>query len=152
MKHLFLTILFFLGAAFAVVPSEAQAQSLVPCGRNDGTAAEKAPCTVCHIIVGGNGVIAWGLKIMATIAIVVIFAMGVLYIVSAGDQGLMKTAKGGITAALIGFAIMLSAWLIVNIVLTVLVDKSKEPFLGLVQNGTFSFSCDTSSNSKYVPK
>lgn len=138
--------------AFALAPSAVQAQSLVPCGRNDGSPAEKAPCTVCHIIVGGNGVIQWGLKIMSIIAIVVIFAMGILYIVSAGDQGLMQKAKGGIVAALIGFAIMLAAWLIVNIVLTVLVDKSKEPFLGLVQKGTFNFSCDTSSNSKYIPK
>ncbi|MFZ3031696.1 MAG: hypothetical protein WA082_01550 [Candidatus Moraniibacteriota bacterium] len=149
MKHLFLTTFFLLGMAFALAPSDVQAAGLVPCGLNEGTPAEKAPCTVCHIIIGGNGVIAWGLKIMATIAIVVIFAMGVLYIVSAGDQGLMQKAKGGIWAALIGFAIMLSAWLIVNIVLAVLVDKSKEPFLGLVQNGTFNFSCDTSSNSKY---
>jgi uncharacterized membrane protein len=77
--------------------------------------------------------------------------MGVLYIVSAGDQGLMKTAKSGITASLIGFAIMLCAWLIVNVVLTVLVNTEQKPFKDLIKNGAFSFTCDTSSESKYRP-
>ena len=60
----------------------------------------------------------------------------------------MSTAKGGIKAVLIGFAIMLSAWLIVNIILTILIDPNdtNKPLGGLVQDGTFSFSCDVSSN------
>ena len=85
---------------------------------------------------------------MTVIALTVIFAMGVLYIISTGDQSMMQTAKGGITASLIGFAIMLSAWLIVNIVLTVLGENAKRPFDGLVKNGAFNFSCVIGSNVK----
>ncbi len=87
---------------------------------------------------------------MGVIAITVLFAMAVLYVVSAGDESMMKTAKGGIWAALIGFAIMLSAWLIVNTVLSILVDTTdnSKPLFGLVQAGKFTFSCDTSSNAK----
>ena len=90
----------------------------------------------------------WGRNIMSIIAITVIVAMGILYIVSAGNEGLMKTAKSGMLAALIGFAIMLTAWLIVNVLLTVLVDTGSpdKPFLGLMQEGRFYFFCDTSSN------
>ena len=126
--------------------------SLVPCGRSidDSNTAEVEtdPCTICHIIVGGNRLMTWGRNIMSIIAITVIVAMGILYIVSAGNEGMMKTAKSGMMAALVGFAIMLSAWLIVNVVMNVLVDKGSpdKPFLGLMQDGKFYFYCDTRSN------
>lgn len=86
---------------------------------------------------------------MTVIAITVMFAMAVLYVVSAGNPGMMQTAKGGILAAMIGFGIMLSAWLIVNTVLTILVSNADatKPLGGLVNNGTFSFVCDQSSNA-----
>lgn len=130
---------------------------LVPCGRTADDPAtplpadESKPCTVCHIVVGANGVIQWGMNIMTIIAITVIFAMGVLYVVSAGNTGMMQTAKSGMLAALIGFAVMLLAWLIVNIVLTVLADttSSNKPFKDLVSTpGIFNFSCDINSNVK----
>jgi hypothetical protein len=97
----------------------------------------------------GQGLLAWGLKIMAIIAITVIFAMGVLYILSAGNSGMMQTAKGGMIAALIGFAVMLSAYLIVNVILTILVDTASpdKPFLNLTATqGYFNFACDITSN------
>lgn len=148
MKHLLFTLFLSLGLVMSFVPAEAEAAGLVPCGRNEGTSAEQAPCTVCHVIVGGVGVIKWGLSIMTVIGITVAFAMAVLYVISAGDEGMMSKAKDGIKAVLVGFAIMLSAWLIVNIVLTILVDPedTSKPLGGLVQDGTFSFSCDVSSN------
>jgi hypothetical protein len=147
-KHFLLAVLLCVSMAASLVPVPVDAAGLVPCGRNDGTPAEQAPCTVCHVIVGGVGVIKWGLSIMTVLGITVAFAMAVLYVVSAGDQGMMSTAKGGIKAVLVGFAIMLSAWLIVNIVLTILIDPNdtSKPLGGLVQDGTFSFSCDVSSN------
>lgn len=136
------------------LPLPAEAASLVPCGRtvNDPDTPnldESKPCTLCHIVIGANGLIQWGMNIMTVIAITVIFAMGVLYIVSAGNEGMMQTAKKGMQAALIGFTIMLLAWLIVNIVLTVLADttSSDKPFKDLVSTpGVFNFSCDASSN------
>lgn len=129
--------------------------SIVPCGlsQDDATTPlpldESKPCTLCHIVLGGQGLVAWGLKIMAIIAITVIFAMGVLYILSAGNSGMMQTAKGGMIAALIGFAVMLSAYLIVNVILTILVDTASpdKPFLNLTATqGYFNFACDITSN------
>ncbi|MFZ2299668.1 MAG: pilin [Candidatus Moraniibacteriota bacterium] len=140
--------MFFLGIFLfslvpAFVPLSAEA-ALVPCGRSSGTAEEQKPCTVCHLVVGGNGIINWGLKIMTFVAIAVIVAMGIFYIVSTGDEGMMQTAKGGIKAALIGFAVMLAAWLIVNTTLKIL--TAKVPGLGITSSG-FTFSCDTSSST-----
>lgn len=145
----FLVQAFFLwGVVFSVLPFPVEAAGMIPCGRSSGPLAEQAPCTICHVVVAGNNVIKWGVGIMGVIAITVLFAMAVLYVVSAGDEGMIRTAKGGIWAALIGFAVMLSAWLIVNTVLSVLVDTTdnSKPLGGLVQGGKFTFSCDTSSN------
>ncbi len=132
----------------------ADSPSLIPCGRNIDNKNttdidETKPCTLCHIVLGGQGLVAWGLKIMAIIAITVIFAMGVLYILSAGNSGMMQTAKGGMIASLIGFAVMLSAYLIVNVILTILVDTASpdKPFLNLTATqGYFNFACDIKSN------
>ncbi len=135
---------FFLSFIFTALPLPADA-ALVPCGRNAGTAAEMAPCTLCHIIVGGKGIIDWGLGIMTVVAIVVIVAMAIFYIVSIGNEGMMSTAKSGIKASLVGFAVILSAWLIVNVVLTLLVNKG---FLdGIKQGSMFTFTCDTTSST-----
>ena len=142
---------FFLGffvfsSTLTFLPLPAHA-ALVPCGRSTGTAAEMAPCTVCHLVLGGKGLIDWGLRVMTYIAIAVIVAMAILYIVSTGDEGLMGTAKGGIKAAFIGFIIMLGAWLIVNTILTLFGAKIVGSGFTRAAN-SFNFSCNTVSNVK----
>jgi len=148
-RTILFSFLFILSSFLFFVPSPLSAAGLIPCGRTIGTADEQAPCTLCHIVVGGQRVISWGMSIMTVIAIVVIVAMGIFYIVSAGDEQMMSTAKGGIKAALIGFAVMLSAWLIVMTVLRVMSVKQDGgtheyiiPNLTISPTG-FSFQCDT---------
>ncbi|OGI16158.1 MAG: hypothetical protein A2878_03350 [Candidatus Moranbacteria bacterium RIFCSPHIGHO2_01_FULL_54_31] len=140
----FLSLFFVFSLLSAALPLSADA-ALVPCGRSSGTVAEQAPCTICHVVIGGQGLIDYGLRIMTFAAIAVIVAMAIFYIVSTGDEGMMQTAKSGIKAALIGFAVMLAAWLIVNIVLTVLVNT--EFLNGIKKDGAFTFSCDPNSSS-----
>ena len=127
----------FLGT---LTPLSVASAGIVPCG----TRANPSPCTLCHIVVGGQKLIDWGLDVMTYIAIAVIVAMAVLYIVSTGNEALMSTAKSGIKAALIGFVVMLSAWLIVNTTLNIMVvdETDGAPLSGLRQDGTFTFSCD----------
>jgi hypothetical protein len=142
LARLFLFGFFVFSLAPVALPLPAEA-ALVPCGRSSGTAAEMAPCTVCHLVVGGKGLIDYGLKTMTFVAIAIIVAMAILYIVSTGDEGMMGTAKNGIKAALIGFAVMLGAWLIVNTTLRIL--SAQIP--GLTNTGgAFSFTCDTASS------
>lgn len=154
-RFFFLGIFFFSFFVTAALPLSVSA-AIVPCGRSgaDATADEKKPCTICHLVVGGNRIIEWGLKVMTFVGLAVIVAMAILYIVSTGNEGMMKTAKGGITAALAGFAIMLAAWLIVNVTLNILAvkdthpeqdTKENNPLFGLRKNGAFSFTCDTTS-------
>lgn len=105
----FLLLIFFLGNA-----SFALAAGLVPCGTADN------PCTLCYLIKGVKGVINWGLNIMIVAAVLAIFISGIMYIISAGDQGMMETAKRFMRSALIGVAIFLLAWLIVQTVFWIL--------------------------------
>ncbi|MBI2439594.1 MAG: hypothetical protein HYV45_03290, partial [Candidatus Moranbacteria bacterium] len=143
----FSLFLLLFSSFFFLFPQNTQA-ALVPCGRSEDDTAtaqidESKPCTMCHIVVGGQGAIAYGLQIMTYIALAVIVAMAILYIVSSGNESTMKTAKGGIFAALIGVTIMLSAWLLVSTTLRIL--SATIPGL-TIENGVFSFSCDTASN------
>jgi hypothetical protein len=135
---------YFLAATFAATvmaaPLSAEA-ALVNCG----TRTNPSPCTICHLVQGGVGLMDWGLTIMTAIGVTVIVAMAILYIVSAGDEGLMQTAKGGIKAAIIGFAVMLSAWLIVHTTLRIFGANNLTGY----QQGSnaFSFRCNTSSSA-----
>jgi hypothetical protein len=85
---------------------------LVPCGNGPND-----PCTLCHFVIGFQSLIKFMLELVVTVGFVGIFASGVLYIISAGDEKLMGSAKSALAASLIGFAIVLGAWLIVNVTL-----------------------------------
>ncbi len=130
------------------MPEISLADGFVPCGRATGTADEMAPCTLCHIIVGGKVVMDWGLKVMLAIGLVIITAMGIWYIVSTGNPGMINQAKSGIKSTLIGISVMLGAWLIVNTVLLLFAqetDPAKNPIVGLRSAGGFNITCSTQS-------
>ncbi len=139
----FLSIFLFSSVAL-FVPLPATADGIVPCGRTVGTPEEQAPCTLCHLIVGGKRVIDYGLGLMTFAAIAILVAMAIWYIVSAGDEGMMSTAKGGIKAALVGVVVMLSAWLIVSVVLTLLARGGTVSGLTNAAGG-LTIQCDVTS-------
>ena len=149
MGRIFFGWVFLVGTVFFLtVPEISSAAAFVPCGRVSGTADEMAPCTLCHIIVGGKVVMDWGLRVMTAIGLAVITAMGIWYIVSAGNPGMISQAKSGIKTTLIGVAVMLGAWLIVNTVLLLFAqetDPTKNPIVGLRSTGKFNFTCSTGS-------
>jgi hypothetical protein len=99
----------FLGLFF--LPDISWAAGLVPCGTGD------EPCTLCHLIQGFSNLVKYLLGLLVTISLAGLFFAGVMYIVSAGDDGMMKTAKDFAKACLIGFVVVLCAWLIINVAL-----------------------------------
>lgn len=114
----------------------ALALQLVPsCG--EGTSLNDR-CTLCHLFDGIKNIIDWGRNILAITAIVAIVAGGIMYIVSAGDEKMMSSAKGIIKQALWGVLIVLGAWVIVNTTMFVLGAN-----VGLVATGATwnDFSC-----------
>ena len=112
---------------------------IVPCGEN-GT-----PCTLCHLIIGIWNLIEWGKNILVTVAIVAIFISGIMYTVSTGNEKLITQAKAFLTASLVGFAITLAAWLIVDVAITWVANA--DPQLGIGKSSWHTFTCDTASSA-----
>ena len=146
---LFLVLLVSIIFTGFTVPTVSRAAGLVVCALNADDPVtefnETAPCTACHVLYMAKIIIDWIIKVMTVIGIAVIFAMGILYIVSVGNEKILSTAKGGIKAALIGITVILCAWLIVNTIIRI--SGSSGYFSGYFQNGTFSFTCDPNSTA-----
>lgn len=143
MKRFFFSFALFVTVALPMSSVEA---AFVPCG----TSESDTPCTLCHIVIMGKGIMDWGMQVMVAIGLVVITAMGIMYIVSAGDEGRIKNAKSGIKTSLIGVSVMLGAWLIVNTLLLLVAqetDASKNPIVGLYTTNGYTFSCVNQSAS-----
>ena len=130
---------------------------VVPCGRScddpsTGDVDESQICTLCHLFLLMKNITSWIFMVMTYIAFAVLVAMGVLYIVSAGNTQMIGLAKSGIKAALYGFAIVLLGWVAINVILMVLADGAlgtDTATFSFKTNGSwFTYSCD--AKSKYV--
>lgn len=161
--RLFFMFLFIAGAVVSwasvgvdvVLAADTPASGFVPCGGPPGSddpattdSDESSICTICHIIVMAKRVVDWAFKVITFFAIAIIVAMGILYIVSTGDEKLISTAKGGIKATLYGFALLLLAWLIVNVILYIAAKNLSE--LGAQTDSWFEFKCSTQSKAGSV--
>jgi len=93
---------------------------LVPCGL---TSNKSDKCTLCHLFEGIQNIVNWGKTILLVVALVAIVAGAIMYIISAGNSGMMESAKGLIKQALWGVAIVLGAWVIVNTSLWLIASK-----------------------------
>jgi uncharacterized membrane protein (GlpM family) len=122
-------------------------QGIINCGKATAPGdPEGEPCTACHFIVAGKGLLDYLISIMVVVAVAVTFAMGIFYILSGVNADLKKQAKEGLWAVVIGLVFMLSAWLIVSTVLFYLASdgfvKGDSSFLGVTKGeGAFGLSC-----------
>jgi hypothetical protein len=139
MKNKKIIIVFFL-LSFFILPLSAHA-GVVPCGNSE----HPGPCTLCHLIVGFWNIIDYGFKIMVFIALTGLVIAGIMYIVSAGSEELIKTAKTFIKQILGGLAIILCAWLLIFVVMNYFGVKGD---LGIQKaDGWAKFTCDTNSSA-----
>jgi hypothetical protein len=109
-------------------------------------------CTLCHLFLLIENITKWIFLVMTYIAFAVLVAMGILYIVSAGNTQMITLAKNGIKAALYGFAIVLLGWVAINVILMVLADGtlgSDTASFSIKTNGSwFEYNCD--AKTKYT--
>ncbi len=97
-------------ALFFVTPSATYAQ-IVPCGTiND-------MCQTCDFIELGSRVLAWIVTVMTSICAIVIVIAGFKMVTAGGNAGKISDAKSMITNTIVGFIILLAAWLIVDTVM-----------------------------------
>ena len=108
-------------AVLLVAPLVAGARGLVPCG---GYGEEE--CGLKHIFIGINGIVQFLLMIGVFYGILMVSLAGFKLVMSQGNEGAVEEAKTRMTNVIIGFVIMLTAYLIVSTVLNVLTGKGFE--------------------------
>jgi hypothetical protein len=109
---------FLFGLIFAflfIVPIVSLAQ-IVPC---DGV-----NCQTCDFVKLGNNLVTWLIGAMVSICAIAIVVGGLRMVTAGGDTGALESAKGLIKNAVIGFIILLAAWLIIDTILKVLLQGS----------------------------
>lgn len=83
-------------------------------------------CNFCTFMDLVGNLIRFFFVLLTIVAILMIMYAGFLLVTSAGDVGAMTRAKSMFTNVVIGFIIVLSAWLIVDTVMKALItDQSK---------------------------
>jgi len=104
MKKIFLiSFLFLLTGRLAYA-------AFVPCG--PGTA--KPECELCDFFVLINNLLVFAFEIIAFIAVVMAIVGGIFFFFAGTSPEALRRAKGIIISVVIGIAIILSAWVIVN--------------------------------------
>jgi hypothetical protein len=114
------TLVHFFVFLLLVLPtvSFAQDEGLVPCG------GEGDPeCQACHVVQLAQNILTWVINIMASIIALIFVIGGIKMVMSAGDTGAVKQARKMITNSVIGFIILLTAWLIMDTVLKTFVNE-----------------------------
>lgn len=97
---------------------------------NDGglvtcTGVGSDPCTFCDVIQTGNNVIELLFEILIVAAIIMVVIAGLRLVTSQGNANAMEQAKSMLTNVIIGFVIVLSAWLIVDTIFKMLVGDNQ---------------------------
>jgi len=102
-----------------------------------GNATGQDMCTLCDLIAGMNRIIQYLMKLAIGVALLAMTIGGVMYVVSAGDKGLADKAKGAITNAVVGFAIIFAGWLIINTTITYIGSYTNLGIQGVGSWGNF---------------
>lgn len=97
---------------------------LIPCGRNTNSSEtawnECDDCDLCSIVLMGQLVIEFIVKIAGLAATLAIILSGFLYIFAAGEMALIAKSKLMMKYTIIGFIIIFAAWAMVDSLLLLL--------------------------------
>lgn len=115
---------------FAIIPyfkslivSGQQAAGRVPCG---GTG--EPLCNLCDLVSLGNNIVDFLLfKLALPLVVLTIIFAGIEFLSANGNSGKIEAGKKALRMAVLGLLIAFSAWLIVDFVLGILLDKNYIP-------------------------
>jgi uncharacterized membrane protein len=115
MKNIILLLLISL-MVLSLVPLQANALSLVPCGRS-GLPGEPGtePCQFEHIVVLVVRMINYLITVAAVVAMYQVLLSGFNMIVALGNPEKLKSAREGLSHAVVGFALIILAFVMVNL-------------------------------------
>lgn len=91
---------------------------ILPCGKllnnPDTPFDETLPCNFCAMLLLAQLIIEWMVRMSAFFAVFMITVAGIMYIFGLGSPDQINQARATIKYALIGFAVVLIAWSIIN--------------------------------------
>ncbi len=115
MPKLFLILFLVLFGSFCFV-NLTQA-GLVPCGRtlNDNQTSwdERDECTLCHFFLMGQRIFSYLLNFLAIITLLMGVVVGYLFFAGSFSPEAITNAKKALTTTLLGFAIVIIAWVVI---------------------------------------
>jgi hypothetical protein len=99
--------------------------ALVPCGNNDiGTTSAALDCDFNDLVEMGRRIINFLFFASVLLTVSLLVYTGYLYLSAGSDVGILKKVKSKFLTIIIGFALVLGAWLIINTLVTTLIDPA----------------------------
>ena len=119
MKSIWFLSAFILLAAPSIVFGADIPTDLVPCGDTlDGV--EQSDCQACHVYALVENVFQWIFGVATVIVSIIIVTGGVRMATSAGNQQAKRDARKLIGAAVVGFILIGSAWMLIDLLIATL--------------------------------
>lgn len=112
----------FVFGIFFLVPSVIFAQEAPYVATDMGfVPCEGTFCSACHFIELANRIVDWLIGFMALLFAVIMVVSGFRLVISGGNQSAKENAKSSLTNGLIGFLIVLGAWLAIDTLMRALI-------------------------------
>lgn len=105
----------------AILPLFVSAQTFIVCNPAPPSGTD---CDFSKLILLANNIIKYCIVLGTSIFSIVFMYAGFLYMTARGDTGQISKAHGLFWDAIIGFVIMLAAWLLVDFILVSLVKNN----------------------------
>jgi len=105
-----------------------------------GTEGPTEPCGLCDALVVGRNIIEDMFKVSFILATVFIAYGGFTLMIAGGSEKNVTTAKGIIQSAVVGLLIALTAWLLINTIITSLANGSATVAWNSIECGSGSIS------------
>ena len=99
-----------------MIPAVSFANGIVPC--------EGPDCNICHLAALAQRILNFLIILATSVATAIFMYAGFLYLMAGGDPGKVSKAHSLFWNVIVGLVIMLSAWLIVDIFMSVLLNKA----------------------------
>jgi len=135
--------IFFVIFTLSVLPEPASAQSIV------GGICDGPDCNSCHLVDLGNNLIQWLIGVITVLFGVLMVIAGFGLVTSGGNPSALQSAKDKFINALVGFLIVLSAWLLIDTIMRSLLPGDTGQI-----NGTLFWAeveCYSANASSAVP-
>lgn len=93
-------------------------------------------CNFCHVVELVNNIINWLITILTVVAVIALVVAGIRMVTSGGNSETLQKAKGTFVNIIIGFVLVLAAWLIVDTLLKFVTENGQGlEFYGQIECG-----------------